>query len=454
MQVKQGKLLELAETLYPPFSSLLWQMERRGVWVSLDELGRIESEAIRDSAARAKELDAFSGQTRNWNSKDEVAAFLYDQLGLPELPDEARSPKYWGKERITAYEAVEYMYRHHPERRGELDTLRAYKRAGRARNYASDLASRAVASGHKGLGTVHPVYGTYNDNASGKNRDKSGTATGRLNISNPPLQQIPRDKKKDPYRVRRAFVAPPGHRLVVVDMEQLEVRIQAHVHVALFGDTTLRDMCLGGDFHGRIAHKVFSSLWPTAFDWTSVGPEDFKEHKDPFIKWCREQVKAVFYGLAYGKGKRAFGATLWTLAGDPIGEDVAGAILDGVFAEIPAIQRFQRWVREMVTEKGGMWDLFGVWRPLTRDNRGWRQGLNQPFQGSGARIAMLWMLLLRTLCLELQVHDELVTVSPEELADNQVKQVEGAAAEVGEVLGMHCPLKGKGAHGTNWDDCK
>lgn len=459
MQIRQGKLLELAESLYPEFSSLLWNMERRGVYVSTDELRRIEFEATRDSAAKAKELDAFSGQERNWNSRDEVAEFLYDQLGLPELPEEARSPKYWGKTRITAYEAVEYMYRHHPERRGELDTLRAFKRAGRARNYASDLLGRSVVCG-QGLATVHPTYGTYNDNTAGRNRDKTGTSTGRLSVSNPPLQQIPRDKKKDPYRVRRAFVAPPGKRLVVVDLEQLEVRIQAHLHMKLFGDTTLRDLCEQGDFHGDIAIYVFSQIWP---EWKSaltgerlvdIKGSEVKGHSDPFVPWCRDQEKAVMYGCGYGQKAKSFGSRLWTLAGDPIGEEVADKIMRGLFAKIPGIPKYQQWVRETVSNKGGIWSLLGKWRPLTRDNRGWRQGLNFPMQSGGAEIAVLWMLACQQYGLALQVHDEIHCVVDDDKADAAVEFIEAAALEVGEQMGLGCPIRAKGGHGLSWNDAK
>lgn len=450
-------LHDLALDLYPPFSDLLYKMERRGVYVSVAELLRIHAEATRDQDEAAKALDLAAGKECNWNSPVDVGWFLYDHCGFEELPDEARSPKMWGKTRITASEALEYWWRHHKDRREPIDLLRKYRRAARAKNYAEQLLEAGRPCAYPGLLTVHPTYGTYNDNSAGK-RDKTGTATGRLSVSNPPLQQIPRDKKKDPYRVRKAFVAPPGHRLCVVDQEQLEVRIQAHVHLALFGDPTLKHLCLGGDFHGRIAHQVFSRVWPTFADhvggWDKVDPNAIKDHPDPLIRWCRDQVKAVFYGLAYGKGKKAFGATLWTIEGDPIGPDVAESIMDGVFAEIPAIPKYQAWVERTVLDKGGMWDLFGVWRPLEPNKRGWRQGLNQPFQGSGARIAMTWMLLMGGLDQVLQVHDEDHVIATEAEADRVVEYMERMAEEAGNRAGLLCPLKGKGSHGASWEDAK
>lgn len=455
MHVVDGTLLDLAETLSPPFSDLLWRMERRGVYISFPELARISAEAEADRAKAAAALDAFAGATLNWNANTtDVATFLYDTLGLPEMPDDARSPKQWGKTRITANEALEWFWRHYPERRPEIDTLRAYRRACRAKNYARDLAERARPTEWVDVGRVHPCFGTYSDTSSNQSRDKTGTATGRLSISNPPLQQIPRDKTKDPYRVRRVFVAPPRQRFVCVDLSQLEVRIQAHLHAKLFGDYTLRDKCLAGDFHGAIAYRVFSKIWPTFADWSSFGPSDIKNHPDPKVRWCRDQVKAVFFGLAYGKGVKAFGNTLWTIEGEPVGEDAAQAMLDGVFDELPAIPRYQDWVRDTVREKGGMWSLLGRWRPLTRDKRGYRQGLNHPMQGSGSEIAQLWMLGCRGLDLRCMVHDELHLICNDSDGDKTVKQVVEAAREVGEALSLACPLDADGGHGPSWEESK
>jgi len=456
--MRNGTLLELAETLYAPFSDLLYSMERAGVYVSFPELDRIASEADRDITASAAKLNEYSGQERNWNAGKEVAEFLYDQLGLPELPDEARSPKFWGKERITAHEALEYFHRHYPNRRPEIDTLRQYRRACRAKNYATDLRERARPTRWLGIGVIHPTIGTYSDTSMG--RDKTGTRTGRLSISNPPLQQIPRDKTKDPYRVRRAFVAPPGHRLCVVDLEALEVRLQAHIHIALFGDTTLRDMCEGGEFHGDIAMFVFSQAWP---DWQSkltgerlidIPGDKVKSHSDPFVPWCRDQEKAVFYGTGYGQGAKTFGARLWTLEGDPIGTEKATIILNGLYHKIPAIPKYHQWCRQTVAEKGGIWTLLGRWIPCEKDNRGFRQALNGPMQGGGSEVTALWMLALKGLGICLNVHDELHAVAEESKADATVSLMERAAFTVGERMGLKCPIRAKGGHGASWEESK
>lgn len=444
--------------LYPRFGDLLFRMERQGVFVSVDELRRVESEANHDVVKQVAELDRIAGEPgRNWNYHGDLAWLLYYRLDFPQMPEEAKSPKHLGKENPTNSEALEWLWRHYPENRPEIEAIRAYKRAWRNRGYARDWLMRSYPSEYPGINRLHATVGTLNDSAK---QDKTGTETGRLSISNPPLQQVPRDKKKDPYRLRRAFVAPPGMRLGVVDQEQLEVRIQAHLHMALFGDPTLRDMALAGDFHGKIAHEVFSQLWPRAADhvggWAAVKPDDIKDHPDPFIRWCRDQVKTTFYGLAYRKGIKAFGATLWTMEGDPIGEAAAGHIVNGIFKQIPAIEKLHKWAEEVVMEHGGMWGILGGWRPLDKNRRGIRQGSNHPMQEGGSKVAMIWMLLCAAAGVDpsLQVHDELHAVLDEDTADDDVNIMATTAAEAGEILGLQCPLKGAGKHGACWEDTK
>ena len=251
-------------------------------------------------------------------------------------------------------------------------------------------------------------------------------------------------------------MAGPGQHRVVVDLEQLEVRIEAHLHLVLFGDPTLRNLCLTEDFHGKIALQVFSQLWPDAVNWASIKPGEVKEHPNAFVRWCRDQVKAVFYGLAYGKSAKTFGATLWTVEGNPIGVEAATKIVGGIFEEIPGLQQRAEWVAEVVANKGGMWSLLGRWRPLERSNRGKRQGKNHANQAGGSEIAMLWMILasMRGAMLDAQIHDELHAVEDIDRSPAMVSVLEETAQEVGEVLGLQCPLAAKGGHGLSWEEAK
>lgn len=472
--MRKGTRFELAEKLYPSFSDLLYRMERKGVWVKESELYRILDEAGRDLEKFRLELDSFIGATPkprgaswSWNYHEDVAWFIYKYLGLPPVPTTALPPKLRDKLSPTGKECLDYLRLHNPERRHELDTLRSYRRAAKAIDYASKLLRLSFpAIGAPGYRILHPCYGTYSEGGgSAKSRDKSGTATGRLSISNPPLQQIPKDKKKDPYRLRKAFVAPPGYRLVVVDLSQLEVRIQAYLHVVLFKDPTLANICKESDFHAVIARDAFGAMWP---DWRSeisgeaildIAAERFKTHADPLVPWMRDKEKELFYGLGYGKSDESFGATMWDLQGNPLGREFAANFRGAIYSRIPALALYPDWVKERVARYGGMHSLLGRWRPLEKDNRGQRQGLNQVPQGGGSEIALLWMLLCdkHGIDLRLQVHDELHAYEREDEARSRVDLVVELARETGRRVGLDdttCPLDAEGHDGVNWDECK
>jgi DNA polymerase-1 len=464
----KGNRWDLCNRLNPRFSDLLWRMERKGVWVSEPQLERIVLEASADQKKHRATLDEMAGKEVNWESHPQTAWFVYKHLGLPPVPTNALPPKLRDKQEPTGKECLDYLRLHYPERRGELDTLRAYRRATKAIDYATKLLRLSFpAIGYPGYRILHPCYGTYNDTSTGQrgDRDKSGTATGRLSISNPPLQQIPRDKKKDPYRLRKAFVAPPGFVLSVCDLSQLEVRIQAHLHVVLFGDDTLAKLCKESDFHAVIAQYAFGEMWP---DWRSevtgqsvkdIKPEEFKGHPDPFVPWMREKEKELFYGLGYGKADKSFGATMWDLDGNPMGTEFAQRFRAAMYSRIPAMPKFVDWVKERVARFGGMHSLLGRWRPVTRDRRGERQAQNQVPQGGGSEIAEVWMLTADAEGIDqrLQVHDELHAYTPEATPGHDVGRLEALSTVAGELCGLRedtCPLAAEGHYGTDWDSCK
>lgn len=467
--MKRGTRLDLCEALTPRFSDLLFRMERKGVWVKTAELERILAEATADQEKFQSELDSFilneakpRGEDWSWNYSKDVAWFVYRFLGLPPVPTNALPPKLRDKKDPSGKECLDYLRLHFPERRHELDTLRSFRRAGKAIDYASKLLRLSFpVPGEPGLRVLHPCYGTYSD-GSVRGRDKSATATGRLSVSNPPLQQIPRDKKKDPYRLRRAFVAPPGKKICVVDLSQLEVRIQAHLHIVLFQDETLANLCKESDFHAVIAREAFGSMWP---DWRSkvtgesfleIEPEHFKGHKDPVVPWARDKEKELFYGLGYGKSDESFGSTMWDLQGNPLGRDFAAKFRGSVYARVPALAKYPEWVKERVANYGGMHSLLGRWRPVTRDNRGVRQALNQVPQGGGSEVAQIWMLLCDRAGLDLrsQIHDELHVYCAEDDAEFTVDEVIRLARETGERLELSCPLDAEGKAADCWEQTK
>jgi hypothetical protein len=324
-------------------------------------------------------------------------------------------------------------------------------------------------------GLIHPICGP-----AGDYDDRVGAVTGRLAMKKPEGQQLPRDKHKDPYRVRRGFVCGPtpwgrgwrlslqvhdelvlrGHgRLIVADFNALEIRILAHITKVLFGDSQLADDCSPGapDLHTSNAKKIFGKLlgWKTK-EGHPVGdlPDYAFKCEDPKleVQYCvylRELVKAVWYGLQYGKGAYGFGSSLLDDAGAPIGETRAGEIVNGLLTARPGIRKYQNWVREFISEYEGIPSLDGRWCDL-RDlvngdkwafERAWRRALNFPMQSGGAAIIGASMVAV--------TNDPCITneEDPERVSARLVQLMETS-------FPLCVPLTVSAHLGVNYDECK
>jgi DNA polymerase-1 len=247
-------------------------------------------------------------------------------------------------------------------------------------------------------------------------------ATGRLSSSDPNLQNIP-IRTAAGRQIRRAFVAPPGRKLVAADYSQIELRILAH----LSGDQNLIDAFeRGDDIHRATAARIFN-----------VSP-------DLVSTEMRFAAKRINFALLYGMG--AF--TLAKDLGVPTSE--AKAYIDSYFAQFPKVRGCLDGVLEEARRRKQVRTIFGRIRPIpdiaasngaVRANAE-RMALNAPFQGSAADIIKIAMIRLdqglarRSLAtrLILQVHDELVLEAPG-------AEVEAVSALVREVMEGAAQLK-------------
>ena len=372
--------------------------------------------------------------------------------------------------------ALEWLAARHPEFKEALRWIINLRRIRSSIKYLTKLPTFIAPDGR-----VHPVCGP-----AGDEDDPVGAVTGRLAMKNPEGQQIPKQKKKDRYAIRRAFIAGPGKVLVVADYSALEVVVLAHICKTLFGDTQLEEMTRPGgpDIHSSNARKIFGELlgWVVEEGYPDAGKpvasfplEAFKCDEDPslehpFAKWLRDLVKTVWYGLQYGKGAYGFGNTLLGPDGEPIGEDRAGQIVEGLLNAVPALRAYQEWVRDFISQHLGIPALDGRWCDLTegRDwwdleewerSRAWRRALNFPMQSGGAAIVGAAMVAvvrdewLRShgFRLILQVHDELVLEGPEECAEQAVERVK--ALMVG-CFRLSVPLQVTAHAAKNWQEAK
>lgn len=465
---------EYHQNLLAPVGVVTNAMERTGVPVSADRLREIEANMASKAEELRKELAQWCGRDINWNSWQQLARWMHDPkaeggLGMDpspyckkgEVPDDKIS---------TDDRALEWLAGHNPDHRQGIQTLRSLRTHERMGRYARSWL--AVAIPHPdGTLRLHPSFGLASDRDN-----RPGAKTGRFGVKNPALNQVPTRTDaagelgvpKDPAYIRRAFVAPRGKKLVVVDYSQLEIVELAHCITKLFGpdDPLVTRVRAGKDIHGPLAQYAFGTLANDAEVMAaSVDLGDFK--KVPKLKLLRELAKAGVYGNNYGKGKKGFANSVFMPDGSPLGDARAELLVDGLNGLYPGIRRFQEFIREFIERHGLIISPYGRWMPLPNAraqqrglrNRAWRQALNYPMQAGGQEIMALALIAihanqrLKELGYELLmvIHDEILGMAPEESAEEALGIVEHIMVEVVELL---APLKAEGAIGDNWKDTK
>ena len=453
--------------LLEPVSRVVHRMERRGTPVDVEALRAIEAAMTTRAGELRKDLARWVGPGRevNWNSWQQLAAWLHGSkedggLGLDPSPY-CKKGEVPDGEIKTDDRALEWVAGHSEEHRPHVQNLRLLRQCERMARYARDWLEKGIPH-DDGTFRLHPSFGLASDNDY-----RPGAVTGRFGVKNPPLNQVPRNPSKDPAGMRRAFVAPPGHRLIVVDYSQLEVVILAHLIAVLFGDddSLVKAVRSNADIHAIGAHRIFGEL---AGDAEVAAVTDLKRFKtEPRLSLLRDITKTGVYGKNYGKSKKGFANSFFLPDGSPLGMERAELLVDGLDATYPGVPRYQAFIREWIERELFIATLFGRWQPtpLARDrkqgnrNRAWRQALNYPMQGGGQEIMALALIAiegdprLRELGFEviLVVHDEIVGYAPEEHADEALRLVEEHMVNA---VALLAPLRAKGHHGANWLEAK
>lgn len=471
------------------------RMERAGFLIDVDYLNSQAAIARKDHDAALHGLREAVGQAGIpvlpgvddiWASPQQLVKLLHDsKLGLRVPP----SP-YWFKgrvkldkgERKTDRTALEWLTAQLAA--GQTGApIREWQRLGwspgdyeaKRRVIEGLMELRRIRSSLKYLeklplyvgpdGFVHPVCGP-----AGDEDDRVGAVTGRFGMKNPEGQQIPKNKRKDLYHIRRAFIAPSGQLLVVQDFSALEVVIFANICEWLWGDTQLLDLTgPGQDIHGYNAFHIFGKTlkWATPSGRRLDTVDSIAEFKtDPELVWYRETVKATWYKLQYGGTVHGFATSLKDPDGNPIGKSRAEEILGALYEVVPAVPKWQDFVASILRRDGGIAAFDGRYVDFTDliamgdwgRSSAERKGQNFPMQAGGAHIiglAMVEASRSRELerlgaILELQVHDELRWRCPEQNAQ-KVFQI------TKEIMESAFPLKNlrtEGGIGHNWEACK
>ncbi|MDO4249133.1 MAG: DNA polymerase I [Neisseria sp.] len=410
-----GKQLEMYEKMELPVAQVLFEMERTGVHIDKAELAA----QSRELGARILELEQqayqAAGQPFNLNSPKQLQEILFDKMGIP-----AKGLKKTASGGISTNEAVlEQLALDYPLPKIILENRSLAKLKSTYTDKLPEMLNPAT-------GRVHTNYA------------QAVAITGRLASNNPNLQNIP-IRTAEGRRVRRAFTAPAGCRIVSADYSQIELRIMAH----LSGDKTLIEAFQNGeDIHRRTAAEVFG-----------IPPEQVGSEQ-------RRYAKTINFGLIYGMGQYGLAKSLG------IDNLSAKNFIDRYFARYPGVAEYMQRTKEQAAAQGYVETLFGrrLYLPDIRSKNGnaragaERAAINAPMQGTASDLikrAMVdvhrWLVSDRLQSrLIMQVHDELVLEAVDSEIDLVRKTLPQIMAKVDGGL-LDVPLAAEVGVGEDWD---
>ncbi|WP_318454725.1 DNA polymerase I [Photobacterium leiognathi] len=406
------KLKHVFETIEMPLVPVLSRMERTGVYVDSMLLGAQSTEI----AARLDELEkkAFeiADQEFNLSSPKQLQAILFEKMGLPVLKKTPSGTP------STNEEVLQELALDYPLPKLILE----YRGLAKLKSTYTDKLPKMV---NPATGRVHTSY------------HQAVTATGRLSSSDPNLQNIP-VRNEEGRRIRQAFVAQSGYKILAVDYSQIELRIMAH----LSGDKALLDAFRHGkDIHAATAAEILG------LDIEQVSSEQ------------RRRAKAINFGLIYGMS--AFGLAKQL----DMGRNEAQDYMNVYFERYPGVLEYMESTRNTASEKGYVETLFGrrLYLPDIKSRNGLRRkaaeraAINAPMQGTAADIIKLAMIAVDhwvqqqpqdEVRLLMQVHDELVFEVKESALESVTAEVK---ALMEQAATLDVPLIADAGFGDNWE---
>ena len=408
---QEPELASVFSDIELPLLSVLSKVERTGVLLNAELLNQQSEELEQRMAELTAEAYELAGEEFNLGSPKQLQSIFFDKLQLPVIK---KTPK---GQPSTAEPVLQELALDYPLPK----VIMEYRGLSKLKStYTDQLPLQVKAS----TGRVHTSY------------HQAVAATGRLSSQDPNLQNIP-IRTEEGRRVRKAFVAPSGYKLVAADYSQIELRIMAH----LSGDEGLVNAFeAGADIHRATAAEVFN-----------VEPDAVEDIQ-------RRSAKAINFGLIYGMSAFGLSRQLNIARAD------AQEYIDLYFERYPGVRRYMDDTRAIAAEKGFVETLFGrrLYLPdITASNFQRRQAaertaINAPMQGSAADIIKRAMLAVDDWLsasdvdarVIMQVHDELVLEAAESQVDQVVSQLEkimSGAAELRVPLLVECGVA------DNWE---
>lgn len=407
----EPSLLQVYEEIELPLVAVLFQMEQEGVCVDEQKLYEQSKQIAEDLKQLEEQAFILAGKSFNLNSPKQLQEILFEELKLPVVEKTPKGVPSTGESALQElserYEFPKIILKHRT-----LSKLKS--------TYTDKLPLQI----NQKTKRVHTCY------------NQAVTATGRLSSTEPNLQNIP-IKTAQGRKIRQAFVAAPGKKLIAADYSQIELRIMAHLSQ---DPGLLKAFCAGEDIHRFTASEVLG-----------IPLEEVTTEQ-------RRSAKAINFGLIYGMS--AFGLAKQL----DIDRTRAQLYMDQYFARYPGVKHYMESVRQKAQEKGYVETIFGrrlyatdiLSKNIARKRAAERMAINAPMQGSAADIIKKAMIVLHhrlkdqnEIKMLMQVHDELVF----EVTASKVEEAKQIIQDcMQNTVKLSVPLLVDIGVGENWDE--
>ena len=409
---QHDKLVGVYREIEMPLVDVLIDVEQNGVLIDADVLQKQGEELARQLQQTEQSIYDIAGEEFNLGSPKQIQGILFEKLDLP-VRRKTSTGQPSTAEDVLAELAVEYDI---------AALILAHRSLAKLMSTYIDKLPQEIDAR---TGRVHTSY------------QQAVASTGRLSSTGPNLQNIP-IRTTEGRRIREAFVAPQGHRILALDYSQIELRIMAHLSA---DDSLLQAFERGLDVHRATAAEVFGA------DLDAVSDDQ------------RRAAKAINFGLIYGMSAFGLGKQLG------IGRNEAQEYVDTYFERYPGVRRYMEETKQRARDDGYVETVFGrrLYLPdIHARNANVRQyaertAINAPMQGSAADIIKRAMIRVQGWLREagpdcrmiMQVHDELVF----EVAE---KEVESCRDEIAGLMtsaaSLSVALEVDAGIGLNWNE--
>jgi len=414
-EIAREELKRLYEEIELPLSEVLADLEAFGIRLDAQVLARMSSEFDKELTGLTLEIYDRAGQPFDIDSPKQLGEILFEKLKLPGGKRLKKSGQY-----STDASVLESLAEKHELPRKIID----YRTRTKLKSTYLDALPKFISPE---TGRLHTTF------------NQTVARTGRLSSSNPNLQNIPIGDEFG-LRIRSAFVADPGWRLISADYSQVELRVLAH----LADDPVLIEaFTRGEDIHARTALEIFGV------------PPALQTHEH------RRMAKAINYGVVYGLSSFGLAGRTGT------SKTEAQQYIDAYFHRYRKVKELLDHLVEEARTTGRVRTLFGRLRPIpginSQDvparNRAEREAMNTPVQGTAADLMKLAMIKVHTRLerermqsrMVLTVHDELVFEAPEAELEPAREIVR---TEMENAYALKVPLRVDIGVGQNWKEAK